>query len=120
MITADNSALLESCVGETNGQFKMVASFSALKLCFVVNALNNKTKNPVHSCGITLILAMQLCQRPRLLSIRRYSARFRRMTVKLIFPRGRYDQSVTGSSKVQRLNPPISHRSRRFRAGSLQ
>ena len=32
-----------SCVGKKNGKIKVVSSFSAIKLCFVSNALNNKT-----------------------------------------------------------------------------
>ena len=31
------------CVGDTNGKIKIVSSFSAIKLCFVINVLNNKT-----------------------------------------------------------------------------
>ena len=31
-----------SCVGEKNGKIKIVSSFSAVKLCFVINVLNNK------------------------------------------------------------------------------
>ena len=32
-----------SCVAEKNGKIKIAPSFSAIKLCFVINKLNNKT-----------------------------------------------------------------------------
>ena len=32
-----------SCIKEINGTIKIVYSFSAIKLCFVVNVLNNET-----------------------------------------------------------------------------
>ena len=32
-----------SSVGEKNGKTKIACSFSAIKLCFVINAMNNET-----------------------------------------------------------------------------
>ena len=49
-----------SCVGEKNGKIKMASSFSAIKLCFVINELSNKT--------IILFNVAQLCLLPRRLS----------------------------------------------------
>ena len=31
------------CIGEKNGKIKIVSSFPEIKLCFVINMLNNKT-----------------------------------------------------------------------------
>ena len=31
------------CVGEKNGEIKIISSFSVIKQCFVINVLNNKT-----------------------------------------------------------------------------
>ena len=57
-----------SCVGEKNGKIKIVSSFSAIKLYFVIrNVLNNKT-----------IILLTVAENPDLL----YSARFRRITTK--------------------------------------
>ena len=39
----ENALYLISCVGEKNGKIKFVSSFSAIKQCFVINVLNNKT-----------------------------------------------------------------------------
>ena len=37
-----------SCVVEKNGKIKIVSSFSKIKLCFVINVLNNKTIIPLN------------------------------------------------------------------------
>ena len=81
-------------VGEKNGKIKIVCSFSAIKLCFVINVLNNKTiilfslaEYPLILAkrgrrGIILACFSQLSLRSRRLSFRRYSTRFRRIIVK--------------------------------------
>ena len=55
-----------SCVGEKNGKIKIVSSFSAKELCFVINVLNNKT-----------IILLNLTEYPLILATSaKYSARF--------------------------------------------
>ena len=46
-----------SCVGEENGRIKIVSSFSAIKLCFVIYKLNNKTITLFNLVAYRLILA---------------------------------------------------------------
>ena len=36
------------CVKEKNGKIKIISSFSVIKLCFVINLLNNKTIIPLN------------------------------------------------------------------------
>ena len=67
-----------SCVGEKNGKIKIVSSFRAVKLCFVINVLNNKTIFLLNLAEYPPDFS-QLGLRPLGLSIRRYSARFRRI-----------------------------------------
>ena len=43
--------------GEKNGKMKIVSSFSSIKLCFVINVLNNKTVIPLSLAEYGLILA---------------------------------------------------------------
>ena len=66
------SIYVTSCVGEKNGKIKIISSFSAMNLRFVINVLNNKTNLLLNRTVYPLILA----------NIRRYSARFRRIIVK--------------------------------------
>ena len=51
-----NQALI-SCVGKKNGKINTVSSFSAMKLCFVISVLNNKTIIPLNFGEYPLFLA---------------------------------------------------------------
>ena len=64
------------------------------KLCFVINVLNNKKNYPAQSFGISPDFS-QLGLRPRRLSIRRYSAQFRRIIVKCS-----RDEYITTKEKI--------------------
>ena len=46
-----------SRVREKNGKIKIISSFSAIKLCFVINVLNNKTIILLNVAEYLLILA---------------------------------------------------------------
>ena len=51
------SVYVISCVGEKNGEIRIVSNFSAIKLYFVINVLNNKTMILLNLAKYPLILA---------------------------------------------------------------
>ena len=85
-------------LGEKNGKIKIAYSFSTIKMCFVINVFNDKTIILLNLAEYPLILAKrgwrgivltcfsQIGLRPRRLSIKWYSTRFRRIIDK--YPMG--------------------------------